>query len=208
MTTNNAGTTNNNRSVNTGNTIPVDPTDTGLDGATGTIEGANDNYIVKISKDAQTDSEFRQALEKEYGDLTDIRYYAMDISLYNPDGVTKIEAPEGVKVTLTVPLPNDMAVYGGNNKVGAVVNGDQLEKLGVRFSSIDGQPCATFTATHFSPYGFYVDINNLSAAGDLDATPKTGDPISPKWFFSIGLAALSIFLFLKKDPRPSAEPQG
>ena len=161
-----------------------------------------------ISKDAQTDSEFREALEKEYGDLTDIRYYAMDISLYSPDGVTKIPAPEGVKVTLTVPLPNDMAVYGGNNKVGAVVNGDQLEKLGVRFSSIDGQPCATFTATHFSPYGFYVDINNLSAAGDLDATPKTGDPISPKWFFSIGLAALSIFLFLKKDPKPSAEPQG
>ena len=86
----------------------------------------------------------------------------------------------------------------------AVSHDGDLENLSTRFTMIDGSPCATFTATHFSPYGFYVDVNNLSA-GSLDSTPKTGDPISPKWVLSIGLAALSIFLFLKKDPVSDAK---
>ena len=68
-----------------------------------------------------------------------------------------------------------------------------------------GRECATFVAPHFSPDGFYVMTNNLDY-GVMDSTPKTGDPIHPKWFISIGLAALSIFLFLKKDTKPKASP--
>jgi LPXTG-motif cell wall-anchored protein len=43
-----------------------------------------------------------------------------------------------------------------------------------------------------------VDTGNLTE-GMLDVTPKTGDPIHPKWFLSLGLACLSIILFMKKD---------
>ena len=45
----------------------------------------------------------------------------------------------------------------------------------------------------------YVDTSNLSATGSPDATPVTGDPIHPKWFLVIGLAAIAIVLFLKRD---------
>ncbi len=182
----------------------MDTTDTGLNGASGTIDGTADDYVVKITKTAEADMLFRNALEDRYGDLSNFRYYAMDISLYDKDGVNKVQMPEGVSVTLTLPLPEETKDYGGNNKVAAVSGSGKLEDLSTRFAAIDGQPCATFTATHFSPYGFYVDTAHLSAGG-LDSTPKTGDPISPKWFLSLGLAALSIFLFLKKDPRPKKE---
>ncbi len=160
--------------------------------------------MIKITKTDEADAEFAKALSDKYGDaVSGYRDFAMDISLYDSTGEHKIEDPQGIKVTLTIPIPEDLALYGGNNKVAAVDHSGNLENLSTRFSMIDGAPCATFTATHFSTYGFYVDTNNLSA-GDLDNTPKTGDPISPKWVIAIGLAALSIFLFLKKDPSPNA----
>lgn len=164
----------------------------------GSIDNGADDYVIKISKTDEAEEAFREALEDKYGDLDNIRYYSMDISLYDSKGEEKIENPEGVDVTVTIPLPDELALYGGNNHAAAVKDG-KLEELGTRFSSIDGVPCVTFTATHFSPYGLYVDVTNLSASDNLDKNPKTGDPISPKWFLVIGLAALSIFLFLKKE---------
>ena len=61
--------------------------------------------------------------------------------------------------------------------------------------------CVTFKAEHFSPYVIYVDTQNLTAGTIADTTPKTGDGIHPKWFLSIGLACLSVVLFMKKDKR-------
>ena len=204
----NSGTTSGNTPGNqspgtSGRAVPVDTGDSGIGDASGTIEGTTDNYVIKITKTDEADAEFNRALSEKYGDLSSYRQFAMDISLYDSTGEHKIEDPQGIAVTLTVPIPEELALYGGNNKVAAVDHSGSLENLSTRYSMIDGAPCATFTATHFSPYGFYVDTNNLTA-GDLDNTPKTGDPISPKWVIAIGLAALSIFLFLKKDPVPHA----
>lgn len=164
----------------------------------GSIDNGADDYVIKISRTDEAEEAFKSALEEKYGDLDNIRYYSMDISLYDPDGKEKIEDTEGIEVTVTIPIPDELALYGGNNHAAAVKNGE-LEDLGTRFSSIDGVPCVTFTAKHFSPYGLYVDVTDLSASDNLDKNPKTGDPISPKWFLVIGLAALSVFLFLKKD---------
>nr|MCR5526352.1 hypothetical protein [Lachnospiraceae bacterium] len=198
--TENISPTNGNGYVSTGTQVPVDSGDTDFENSTATVNGTTDNYVVKITKSSAADAEFRQALENEYGNIDAYRYYAMDISLYDETGTTKIDDPQGVSVTLTVPLPDETALYGGNNQAAAVGSSGNLEDLSTRFTTIDGKACATFTATHFSTYGFYVDTNNLSANGSLDSTPKTGDPISPKWFLSLGLAALSMFLFLKRDP--------
>ena len=38
-----------------------------------------------------------------------------------------------------------------------------------------------------------------TAAHVKDSTPKTGDPIHPKWFLAIGMACISLILFFKKD---------
>lgn len=165
-----------------------------------TVNGSTDNYVVKITRTQEADDCALQALTGAYGDISPIRYLPFDISLYDSTGTNKISPlPEGVTVTVTMPIPDDLAVYGGNAKVASTVNG-QLETIQPRFTMINDVPCMTFTLTHLSPYMVYVDTANLTAAGISDATPKTADPIHPKWFLCIGLAALAIVLLIKKDP--------
>lgn len=201
------GTANNNSSNNTqdGNTR-VDITKPGIsnkDLATANVNGSSDNFIVKISETPEATQAVASALTNKYGSLENILYYAMDISLYDSTGTTKIADTTGLSVDITIPIPDALLSYGGNNMAGAVVDYNpvenaQLEDLSEKFTTINGVPCITFTATHFSPYTIYVDTGNLTE-GMLDVTPKTGDPIHPKWFLSLGLACLSIILFMKKD---------
>jgi len=169
------------------------------DKASAVVHGSTDNYIIKITEDANAQSQIEAALLADTETLENIKYFPMDISLYDSTGTTKITDTTGISIDITLPLPDELREYGGNNKVAGVVNG-ALDKLTPTFKSIDGVPCVTFTATHFSPYTIYVDTANLSD-GSIDSSPKTGDPIHPKWFLVIGLASLSIFLFAKKDRR-------
>ena len=172
--------------------------------ATANTNGSSDNFIVKISETDEATRAVAAALTNKYGTLDNILYYAMDISLYDSTGTTKITDTTGLSVDITIPIPDSLVAYGGNNMAGAVINGDQLESLNESFTTINGVPCIRFRATHFSPYTIYVDTGNL-VEGMLDVTPKTGDPIHPKWFLSLGLACLSIILFMKRDKKVTAK---
>ena len=199
----NNGNNGNNAANNGKGNTTVDITKPGIsnkDLATANVNGSSDNFIVKITETDEATRAVAAALTNKYGTLDNILYYAMDISLYDSTGTTKITNTEGLSIDITIPIPDALVSYGGNNMAGAVVTGDQLEDLSERFTTINGVPCISFTATHFSPYTIYVDTGNLTE-GTLDVTPKTGDPIHPKWFLSIGLASLSLILFLKKDKR-------
>ena len=165
-----------------------------------TVNGSSDNFVVKISEDANATEAALKALMNEYGELTNISYFPMDISLYDSTGTTKITDTTGLAVDITLPIPDSLIPYAGNNKVASVVN-NRLEKLTPKFTTIDGVPCISFTATHFSPYVIYVDTTDLSAGTIQDSTPKTGDGIHPKWFLAMGLACISFMLFIKKDKR-------
>ena len=165
------------------------------------VNGSSDNFVVKITKTSEADEMGEVALRSAFGDdISAFRYLPMDISLYDSTGTNKINpVPEGVSVSVTIPIPDDLAIYGGNAKV-ASTKGGVLEKMEPRFTVIDEVPCMTFTCTHFSPDLVYVDTANLTDAGISDASPKTADGIHPKWFLCIGLAAIAIVLFLKRDP--------
>ena len=181
----------------------VDITKPGIsnkDLATANANGTTDNFIVKITETDEATRAVAEALTNKYGSLDSILYYAMDISLWDSTGTYQLTGDQlaGITVDITIPIPDALVAYGGNNMAGAVVNGNQLENLNENFTTINGVPCIRFTASHFSPYTVYVDTGNLTE-GMLDTTPKTGDPIHPKWFLSIGLACLSIILFMKKD---------
>lgn len=203
------GTVNNGNTgnLNTGNrngATTVDITKPGIsnkDLATANVNGSSDNFVVKISETDEATQAVINALINKYGNIDSILYYAMDISLYDSTGTVKITDTSGLSVDITIPIPDALTVFGGNNMAGAVVS-NQLEDLSERFTTINGIPCISFTATHFSPYTIYVNTQNLSE-GMLDVTPKTGDPIHPKWFLSLGLACLSIILFMKKDRKPA-----
>ena len=172
-----------------------------IDLATAKVNGSSDSFVIKVTETNEAEEKVRSALTNRYGSLDNrIEYWSCDISLYDETGNTKIEDTTGLTVDITLPVPDELRQYGTNNMVGAVAEGS-LESLTPRFNEINGVPCVTFTATHFSPYTIYVDTQNLVASQMLDATPKTGDPIHPKWFLSIGLACVSILLFMKKDKK-------
>lgn len=170
---------------------------TNLAGAT--VSGSTDNFIVKVTEDQTASDMAVQALQAEFGDISRIKYLPMDISLYDSTGRIKIADTSGISVNITLPLPDDLAQYAGNNKVASVAGG-VLDNLNTRFTTVDGVPCVNFTATHFSPYVIYVDTAHLTES-TIDVTPKTGDPIHPKWFLAIGLASISLVLFFKRDKK-------
>ena len=183
---------------NSGSTVQITkPGISNTDKAYASVSGSTDNFVVKITESTAAANAVATALANEYYDMNPIKYFAMDISLYDKNG-NQVTNTNGLSVNVTMPIPDALVQYGGNNKVGAVVNGNTLEKLNCKFTTVSGIPCVTFTATHFSPYTIYVDTSNLSV-NTLDSTPKTGDGIHPKWFFSIGLACISLLLFMKKD---------
>lgn len=207
-TTTSSGTTNRNgqgtssgTSANNGNNgTRVDITKPGIsntDKAYASVSGSTDSFVVKITESADAANQVATALANKYADMTPIKYFAMDISLYDATGANKITDTTNLSVNVTMPIPDALTQYAGNNKVGAVINGSQLEDLPCKFTTIEGIPCVSFTANHFSPYTIYVDTNNLTA-GTIDGSPKTGD-IHPKWFVALALAALSMILFLKRD---------
>ncbi len=162
------------------------------------VNGSSDNFVLKISESTDATEQALRALMTKYTDLSDIVYFPMDISLYDSTGTKKITDTTGLSVNITIPIPDSMIAYAGNNRVAAVVDG-KLRELPVVFKTIKGVPCISFTATHFSPYLIYADTNNLTAGVVQDSTPKTGDGVHPKWFLSMGLVCISMILFLKKD---------
>ena len=200
-TTGNTANNNGNGNAGGGSSVQVNrPGISDAGAASATVNGATDNFVVKVTEDGQATAAMAEALRNEFGSLDNIRYFAMDISLYDESGTNKVTDTSGLSVTITLPIPDELRQYGGNNKVAAATNGNNLDKLDTRFTTVNGTPCVTFTATHFSPYALYVDTANLSAGG-YDATPKTGDGIHPKWFLAVGLALFSVVLFLKKDKK-------
>ena len=187
--------------TNGGTTVVIDKnglSNTGVVSAT--VNGSSDNFTIKVTESASASEAAVRALMAEYGDLANIKYFPMDISLYDSTGTKKITDTTGLSISITLPLPDSLITYAGNNKVAGVVN-DKLDKLTPKFTTISGVSCITFTAEHFSPYVIYVDTDNLTAGVVADNTPKTGDGIHPKWFLSIGLACLSFVLFMKKDKK-------
>lgn len=202
-TNNNSNQTSNTTNGNNNQGTTVDITKPGISNgnlASAVVQGSTDNYVVKISDTAEARAAVEAALINEYGSLNNLRYFAMDISLYDSTGTTKIQDTSNLAINITMPIPDELRQYAGNNQVAGVVNGNVLDKLSPRFTTINGVPCISFTATHFSPYTVYVDTSHLSSSV-VDHTPKTGDLIHPKWFLALGLACVSMILLLKKDKK-------
>lgn len=164
------------------------------------VSGSTDNFIVRITESPEATAAVEQALTNTYGSLNGLAYLPMDISLYDSTGQNKITDTTGLNITVTMPIPDVLIQYGGNARVAAADNGN-LQQITPRFTTIDGIACVSFVPPHFSPYVIYVDTNNLIAGNMLDSTPATGDPIHPKWFAAIGMACVSILLFVLSDGR-------
>ncbi len=168
------------------------------DKANAYVNGSADNFVVKITESAVAQELLQSAFLKKMDTLDTLKFFPMDISLYDSTGTVLVTDSAGISITITLPIPDELRQYAGNNRVASEYNG-VIEELEAKFTTIDGVPCVTFVATHFSPYAIYVDTANLGSGTTQDSTPQTGDGIHPKWFLSIGFLASAIFLYMKKD---------
>lgn len=186
--------------ISNGTTVVIDKNGLSNTGVVAvTVRGSSDNFTIKVTENSSATEAVLKALQTEYGSLDSVKYFPMDISLYDATGTKKITDTTGLSISVTLPLPDSLIAYAGNNKVAGVLN-DRLDKLTPKFTTINGVSCVTFTAEHFSPYVIYVDVRTLSGSGgSADSTPKTADGIHPKWFLSIGLASLSFVMFMMKE---------
>ena len=111
-------------STNTGNGTTLVITKNGLSNtgkASVTVNGSSDNFVVKISEDANATEAALKALMNEYGELTNISYFPMDISLYDSTGTTKITDTTGLAVDITLPIPDSLIPYSGYIIVASVL---------------------------------------------------------------------------------------
>ena len=202
-----SGTSTSGQAKSSGTTVVIDKnglSNTGVVSAV--VNGSSDNFTIKMKEDANASELAMRALMAEFGDdLSGVKYFPMDISLYDYTGKNMITDTTGLSISITIPLPDSLIDYAGNNKVASVTSG-KLEKINAKFTTISGVPCITFKAEHFSPYVIYVNTKSLATSPTYDKTPKTGDGIHPKWFLSAGLACISVFLFLKKDKKVKKVP--
>lgn len=190
----------------TGTTISITkPGVSNKDTASAIVNGSSDDFVIKITESAAAQVAMQKALVEDSATGENIKYFPMDISMYDETGTIKITDTDDISVTITMPIPDELLEYGGNNKMACVDPYNELEILPVSFVTISDVPCIKFTASHFSPYAIYVDTANLTASGITDENPKTGDGIHPKWFIVLALSASSILLFIKKDKKLSVE---
>ena len=83
---------------------------------------------MKIQENSDATESILKALIAEYGSLDNIKYFPMDITLYDATGSRRITDTTGLKIDITLPLPDSLKVYAGNNKVAGVVN-DRLAEI-------------------------------------------------------------------------------
>ena len=85
--------------------------------ASASVNGSTDNFVVKVTESASATEAVAKALKNEYTTLDNIKYFAMDISLYDETGKNEVTDTSGLSVTITLPIPDELRAYGGNNKV-------------------------------------------------------------------------------------------
>jgi hypothetical protein len=82
-----------------------------------TVNGSSDNFVIKITESAAASEEVVKALMAEYGsDISAIKYFPMDISLYDSTGNTKITDTTGLSISITLPLPDFSGATGASIK--------------------------------------------------------------------------------------------
>lgn len=159
------------------------------------------SYELVIADDVLAKQEMLDVYRSLYGDTDHLLLYGFDISMRDENGIP-ITGIGRKNLLLTVPVPDD--IEPENARVLCVDEDGQLESVSTQLTERNGQACLQFYARHFSHYGIYTfldDTGGQVSHGKLDASPDTGDPIHPKWFLCVGLAAAAMVLFLWKGKK-------
>lgn len=172
-----------------------------------TIPGSEEDFILHIRESEDAVARISDAYGELYGGRTPSKLQAYEISLMDQTDTVPIHKLG--KQTATVELSVPDGISTDQMHVVTLDEDGQLEAVNYEVTESNGESKIRFTTSHFSPYGIYeydgfggtgvVSNGKAIISGEIkDNTPDTGDPIHPKWFLALGLAALAcVFLFYK-----------
>ena len=172
-----------------------------------TIPGSEEDFILHIRESEDAVARISDAYGELYGGRTPSKLQAYEISLMDETDTVPIHKLG--KQTATVELSIPEGISTDQMHVVTLDEDGQLEAVNYEITESNGENKIRFTTSHFSPYGIYEydgfggtgvvsNGKTIIRGGIKDNTPDTGDPIHPKWFLALGLAALAcVFLFYK-----------
>ena len=172
-----------------------------------TIPGSEEDFILHIRESEDAVARISDAYGELYGGRTPSKLQAYEISLMDETDTVPIHKLG--KQTATVELSIPEGISTDQMHVVTLDEDGQLEAVNYEITESNGENKIRFTTSHFSPYGIYEydgfggtgvvsNGKTIIRGGIKDNTPDTGDPIHPKWFLTLGLAALAcVFLFYK-----------
>ena len=67
------------------------------------LSGSTDNFVVKVTESQEAANAVATALANKYPDMTGIKYFAMDINLYDVTGNNQITDTSNLSVNTTMP---------------------------------------------------------------------------------------------------------
>lgn len=128
-------------------TIPSSPE------VTATIDGAEKDYVLRITDNTTAGSDMSRAYRKvTSGDsMKSLQVY--DIALYEAERRIPITKLGNQKMTITIPKPR--GILKENLQVLCLDEDGQLEKVASSLVTVDGVTCVQFEVSQFSTYGIY-----------------------------------------------------
>ena len=164
------------------------------------LSGNQETIRITVADDQTAEQQIRECYEALYGENDQVQFHGLNITADTASGIP-ITVFGTNALNLTVALPEELqssTVY-----VLCLDANGQLEVVKSEQLTQDNISCLRFYANHLSPYAlmwYEGGEEGASGSGQLDDSPDTGDLFEPKWILCIGMAAVSVVLFLWKTP--------
>jgi hypothetical protein len=166
-----------------------------------------EKYTLYVSKDEESQNELTNAVADAYGTPTKGQLLMVDLTMVEQKSKVPISYFGEYPVQISIPISDTMA----DQNICAVTMGEDgaLQTIYGTKEKKDDKNYFTFQTNHFSTYGIYAGIGEMSeqiateSAKLLqkDDSPETGDSFQPKWILVIGCLLLGAALLLKKHPQ-------
>ena len=198
-------------------------------GASASIPGSTENYVLTVCDDESRRTVFEQAISREYK-TGNFRLVPLDISLSSMMGNVNITKLGTSKLEICIPVPSALKGTSGI-KAGALNDNLVFEPLAVSEIVVDNVACVRFVASHLSPFALFGisqpampsgrtgSILHVDSRGGAETTvsgtpvfagntvngvirtlnKQVGGGVSVKWFVIVILICSALILFLIRD---------
>ncbi len=159
-------------------------------------------YILYVNENKENEELLKQAVEQEYGALVEGQLQVLDILMTDRTSNVPISNFGDTRVELRIPISEAI----NSQNICAVTLGEdgKLQTIYGTKQKVDDTYYFVFRTNHFSPYGIYAGIGEISEmikaeSNQLlqkDASPETGDRFEPKWLLVLASVLIGLGLLV------------